>query len=431
MAIALNGPGRRASACIMAALLPAVALAADPAAPGWSLGIRATSTSYQTEDASGATENHLLFYEHYAGSATGLAGGALTVRAAGRFADAPPGAPLDPEHARLATGLLEAKIGPALRVQLGRQFLQAGVAGLTLDGARAAWRGRRVAEASVWGGAAAPADHRWDVGSLDRDAAAGGRVVLRTPGRGRLGFSAAYRERYGVVAERPAGVDWTGSPGRDLRALARTSYDLESERWLRLEAQLRWRPAGGRTEVHLQAVDRRPSVDAASWFARFTDLERIRLVRGGLRWENERRFGAEAEYVGSFTGARSANRVGLAALLPGARVGYSLRVGDVGDESSFFGEAAWQARPWLRLEAEAVFLTYALFQDAPADQERDLTTLAARARVRLRPGLNLAAEVQSLSNPGYDSDVRILVGLDAAMGRGASRLGLDRGGWLR
>jgi hypothetical protein len=434
MVPALRGMRRPLAAGLAFALLAAGTAAAEDAAvppSTWSLGLRATGYTYQTEDATGATENHTLFYEHYAGSAAGLAGGVLTVRAAGRFAETPPGAPLDPERSRLALGLVEAKLGPALRVQLGRQFLQSGVAGLTLDGARAVWRGRRIAEASVWGGAAAPADHAWEPGSLDESAAAGGRIVLRTPGTSRLGFSAAYRERYGVVAERPVGADWAGALGRDLRALARTTYDLEGDRWMRLEAQLRWRPRRGRTEVHVQALDRHPSVDAASWFSRFTDLERIRLVRAGLRWENEKRFGAEVEYVGSFTGARTANRAGLAVLLPGARIGYSLRVGDAGDESSFFGEAAWQARRWLRLEAEAAYLTYALFQDAPADQERDLTTLAARARVGLRPGLNLTAEVQSLSNPGYDQDVRVLVGLDAAMGRGASRFGLDRGGWLR
>jgi hypothetical protein len=70
-------------------------------------------------------------------------------------------------------------------------------------------------------------------------------------------------------------------------------------------------------------------------------------------------------------------------------------------------------------------------QDAPADQERDLTTLAARAKVDLRPGLRLLAEVQSLTNPEYDEDVRFLVGLDISMARGNSRFGLDRGGWLQ
>ncbi len=50
--------------------------------------------------------------------------------------------------------------------------------------------------------------------------------------------------------------------------------------------------------------------------------------------------------------------------------------------------------------------------------------------MRLRSGLNLTAEVQSLDTPEYDKDVRLLVGVDLAMGRGVSRFGLDRGGWL-
>ncbi|HPF70614.1 MAG TPA: hypothetical protein PLQ13_08105 [Candidatus Krumholzibacteria bacterium] len=423
-------------AWVCAAALPAVAPAADaplPTPPGasWSWSLRSTAYAYQTEDAAGSTSDHLRFFEHYAGTASGLAGGGLTVRIAGRFADALDRPGWDPATSRLATGLADLRVGSGLHVQAGRQFLQSGVAGLTLDGARVAYVGRTVSEASAWAGAAAPADHAWAMGSLDDDAAAGGRVVLRA-GRGvKVGASAAYRERYGRIAERPVGVDATARLGRHAQALARAAFDLEGDRWQRLEAQARWRPGGGAAELHAQVLDRYPTVDAASWFSRFTDLERVRLARAALRWENPRRYGAEVEYVGSFTGARTDNRVGLAALLPMARVGWSQRVGDAGDESTVYGEVSWQARPWLRLEGEASYLTYALFQDAPADDERDLTTLAGRARIALRSGLNVTAEVQSLDNPGYDKDVRVLVGVDLAMGRGASRFGLDRGGWLR
>jgi hypothetical protein len=108
-----------------------------------------------------------------------------------------------------------------------------------------------------------------------------------------------------------------------------------------------------------------------------------------------------------------------------------VRFGDAGEENSLYGEAGWQVRPWLRLEGEASYLTYALIADAPASDERDLTTLAARVRARLRPGLDLTAEVQRLDNPLYSSDVRCLLGVDLAMARGTSRYGLDRGGWLR
>jgi hypothetical protein len=44
--------------------------------------------------------------------------------------------------------------------------------------------------------------------------------------------------------------------------------------------------------------------------------------------------------------------------------------------------------------------------------------------------MDVTLEVQSLDNPGYSEDVRVLAGLDLTMGRGASRFGLDRGGWL-
>lgn len=419
---------------LAAAVLPAAA-AVDPAPvappPSWSFGLGSTAYAYQREDTAGRSSDHVRFHQHFAVTAAGLADGRLAIRAAGRFADTPDGAGPWFEPSRLHTGLLEARLGARVRAEAGRQFLQAGVAGLTLDGARLAWRGRGGATASVWAGAAARADHAWAVADFDQDAAAGAQVVVR-PGRSqRLGFSAAYRERRGIVASRPVGLEYVTTAVRGLRAAGRAAYDLEGERWVKLEAQGQWRPAAGRPVVTAQYVDRSPGVDAASWFSRFTGLARIRLARAGVRWESARGWGGEVEWLGSFVGPRVSSRVGMAALLPAARVGYWLRSGDAGDENAVYGEVRWRARPWLCLEGEASHLTYALLADAPADQERDLTTLAVRARAALRPGLDVVAEVQSLRDPVYDKDVRLLVGVDAAMGRGASRFGLDRGGWLR
>lgn len=417
---------------MIAAVLPAGAaeLQAVAPVPSWSFGLMANGYAYQSVDSTGTTSDEFRFYQHFAGTASGLAGGGLTFRTAGRFANTPSDAGPMFEAARLHTALLEQRLGARGRVQVGRQFLQSGVAGLTLDGVRMVYRGQGGLEASVWGGGAVPSGHAFELADFDQAAAVGGRVVFR-PGRNhRLGLSAAYRERYGVVAVRPIGCEYSTTAVRSLRALARASYDLEGERWVRLEAQGQWQKVRTRPALMVQYVDRYPTVDAASWFSRFTDLERIRVLRAGLRWESAARFGGELEYQGAFVGDRTSNRIGLAALLPGARVGYSVRVGDAGDENSLYGEVGWQARPWLRLEGEASYLTYALLADAPQDEERDLVTLAGRARLNLRSGLNITAEVQALENPQYDSDVRFLLGVDLAMGRGASRFGLDRGGWL-
>jgi hypothetical protein len=45
--------------------------------------------------------------------------------------------------------------------------------------------------------------------------------------------------------------------------------------------------------------------------------------------------------------------------------------------------------------------------------------------------MDFIVEFQGLENPLYSEDFRILAGLDLTMGRGSSRLGLDRGGWFR
>lgn len=397
----------------------------------WALGMRSTGYAFQTEDAAGNTEDHFRFFQHYNGSVSGLAGGAITFRAAGRFANSAvvdyPGF----ENSRLYTGYMEARLGAHIRARMGRMFLQSGVAGLTLDGAWMSWRRNRNLEVSLWGGGRAPIGHGYEWSDYGQDQAYGARLFFSPARKHRLVLSGAYRERYGEVSESPLGVEYVTTAVQNLRALARLIYDSETDRWSRLEAQGQWRARRGQPVVTFQFVDRHPSVDAQSWFARFTDLERISLLRSAVSWRNVNEYGGEVEYVGSFVGSRSSSRVGLAALLPLGRIGYSLRVGDQGDENSVYGDFGWDTTSWLRLEAEASYLTYALFSDAPTESERDLTTLAGRLCARLRPGLNLTAEVQSMKNPLYDSDVRFLLGIDMAMARGTSRLGLDRGGWLR
>lgn len=428
--------GVAAAALSLALVLVAgPAFAASPAAvpppSSWNLSLRSTAYLYQIEATRDGSVDEQRFYQYAAGGASGLAGGWLSLRASGRFANAPAGAAPWFDTSRLYSGYLEVRLGSRSRARVGRQFLQAGVAALTLDGAEVSYGRGGPLEAAAWGGARAPYGSALALGDFDRDAAAGARVVVAPDRRVRLAFSGAYRERAGAVAERPVGCEVATTAVRRLTALARAAYDLESDRWARLEAQARWLPAATRPAVTLQYVDRRPSIDAASWFARFDDLGRIRLARGAVRWESRARYGGELEYVGSFVEERAASRLGVALLLPVARVGWSIRTGDAGEENGVYGEAAWQVRPWLRLEGEASYLTYALLQDAPAAQERDLTSLAARARARLRPGLDITAELQRLDNPLYDSDVRLLLGVDLAMARGASRLGLDRGGWRR
>lgn len=415
--------------CLM--LVTSAGLAATPSAPSWQVRYKATGYSFQNQIRSAEEVDHRHQYHGLSGSASGLAGGWLTVRGAGRFAGGQPTDINGAEEAKLYTGLLEAQLKPGMKVLAGRQFVQAGVAGLTLDGVRWNYRPDRAWDLTAFGGARAPSSLAFETDKFDQNTAAGGRVAYRVNPRWRLSASAAYRERDGLIAERPVGAEVVTSAVRHTRLLGRVAYDLEQQRWARVQAQGQWRPSPDAPVVDLQYIDRHPSIDAASWFARFTTLERIRLARLAVRRELPNRFGGEFEYLGSFVGTRTSSRLGLAVLVPGGRVGYSLRLGHAGEENRFYGELQHWFTDWLQLGGEASLLTYALLEDAPADQERDLTTLAARARIELRPGLRVLAEVQSLDNPYYKEDVRFLVGLDVSMARGSSRLGLDRGGWLR
>jgi hypothetical protein len=432
-----------ASVVVLAARAsPAAAAEEPPAAPGaapsgrgsettpWWFRLRSTAYIFQEEHPAGATLDRVGAYQGFDGAVLGLAGGRLALRASGRFADDLALAETVTERTRLTTGYLEARPGGGVTARLGRQFVQEGGTGLTLDGVMLRHAPSRSVDAVLWGGARAPFTHELDVGDFGDDGALGVRVGVRPAERIRVSGSWAYRERGGRVASRPMGLEASASPiaGLDLRG--RAAYDLESEQWHRAEALARWRPPRCRAVLSAQVIDRSPDVDGASYFARFAGAERIRLARSSVRYERPDRFGGEVEYVGSFVDERTATRVGAAVLVPIGRLGYSVRFGDAGEEDRWYGDVAWAARPWLRVEGSASFATYALLEDAPEADERDLTSATIGVRATPRPGMDVTLEVQSLDNPGYSEDVRVLAGLDLTMGRGASRFGLDRGGWL-
>jgi hypothetical protein len=410
------------------------AAARDPATapvPSWWLHSRSTGYAFQTEDADGVELDRFGAYQEFDGNLWGLAGGWLSVRASGRFADDLSLAERTTDRSRLYVGHIETRPGARWTARLGRQFLQEGVTGLTLDGLWFSARPSRKIEARLWAGARAPLDRGFEAGDLGDETAAGARILANPHPMLRVSASGAYRERGGVVASRPVGLEGTLTPLPRLRATGRATYDMEREGWQRAEALVQWQRLPGCPVFSAQIVDRRRAVDAASWFARFEDIERVRIGRFSIRQELPSGFGGQIEYVGAFVDERTSARIGGAALFPLGCVGYSVRIGDAGEESRWYGDLSWRARPWLRVGGGATFATYALLENAPSSEERDLTTLFARLRFEPRDGTAFFLEAQSLDNPHYEEDIRVLAGLDLTMGRGTGRFGLDRGGWMR
>jgi hypothetical protein len=401
-------------------------------APSWRLQLRTTTYGFQTVDPSGPDLDHLGGYQEFDGAVSGLVDGHLTVRAAGRFADDLWLKERTTTRERLYTGHVEGRLGSMLTARLGRQFVQEGPTGLTLDGLWLALRPSAMWGLRVFGGARAPLSRKIEAGTLGDDPAWGARVTCAPLRQLQLAASYAYRETAGRIATRPLGLEAGLTPWPGLRGTGRLSYDLQRERWDRAEALAQWQPRRNLPVLSAQVIDRAPAIDDGSYFARFVGAaERLRLARCTLRYEHRTRMGAELEYVGSFVDERTATRLGAALLFPYGQVGYSARIGDAGEESSWYGFLRWLPVGWLSLDGGATLSTYALLQDAPDSDQRDLTTIYARARARVRDGLRVSAEVQSLDNPVYSKDVRLLLGVDVDMGRGASRFGLDQGGWLR
>jgi hypothetical protein len=415
-----------------------LALGISTAEASWSAGpptgwvrLRTTGYRFQTTDELGLTLNRLGAYQEFDGAVTGLAAGRVALRVSGRFGDDLYLKARTTDRSRLYVGQIEVRPTAMLTARLGRQFVQEGPTGLTLDGLWLSVRPDPCWEMRLWGGARAPLGRTFKSGTLG-DAGAWGARVATTPWRGvRLAASGAYRERDGRVAARPLGLEGQFTmiphlPG--LRASGRLAYDLVREKWERTDVLAQWRPGAALPVFTAQLVDRRPEIDAASYFARFFDAGRwLHIRRASVRYDWARTgFGAEAEWIGSYVGKRTATRIGGSLILPVGRIGYSARLEDAGEESGWFGEVGYPVLPWVRIEAGAALLTYTLLEDTPESDERDLTSAYARAWVRPIEGVGVVLEVQDLKNPESNHDVRFLAGLDLTAGFGASRFGLER-----
>lgn len=394
------------------------AAAATPPGGGldWWVHLRSTGYAFQTVagDEEGTEIDRFGAYQHVEGTVSGLAGGRITLRASGRAADDFQLSERITDRARLYTGYLDARLGGGFGARLGRQFHHQEGTSLTLDGLLLRYKAASGCEVVAWGGVQAPiiTPYRDRTGDFGEDPAAGVRIVGVPDPRVMLTISHAYRERDDRVAARPLGLGMRLMPCKHVRATARAAYDLEQEFWMRAEFAARWRPKRTGPAVILQYVDRSNRADAASYFARFTGVERARVGRLTTRYELANRFGGEIEYSGAWVDTRTSTRVGGAVVVPGGRVGYSARLGDSGEESTFYGDIAHQPLSWLRLGVGASVSTYALFEDAPDDDERDLTTAWGRAEIFPCSGVGVTLEGQRLENPIYSEEFRMLFGLD-------------------
>jgi len=402
--------------------------------PTWWVALHSTGYWLETVDlADGTTTPEFNFYQGYDGSVSGLWKNRLGLRLAGRYQDAPgtyyPNAPAVEKVAYLGYAQLRLPPG-ALFTRLGRMFLQEGPANLTLDGLYLTMKPVRRVEVRAWGGAAAPADLGWSTQSINAAGAAGARVLV-TPARTlRVGLSWAWWQQNQQVAAEPVGGEATWQPVRGLRSVLEAYYDLEQEKWARFNVLAQYQSSTRAPLWTAQYLNRRPYILATSYFRRFTGLDRIQLGRASGRWTAPNGLGGELAYFGGFIGGDATNRITASFLFPYGRAGYSGLFGFAGEENRFFGDLNWQAVTWLRLTGGVVLDTYALLEDAPSNEERDLTTLYAGANVQLREGMNLNMQIQSLENPYESEDVRFLVGLDLFAGRGASAFGLSSGRWF-
>ncbi len=400
----------------------------------WFVRSRTQGYSFQTVDPGETTktEDHFEFYQHFDGAWNGMGNGKWDIRFTTRFANdlAVGYEAIQPD--RLHSFYVQYRFARGTRARLGRMFVQDGPASYTMDGLHLAWKPTHRLEFRGWGGSRSPYGLAYEIGKVEDQGTIGARAIASVTRWMKLSLGWAYLDRNSYVQWQKIGGEAQLQPTRSLRMILRAHYEMESESWDKVEIVGRYQPTPQWPTFGFQFLDRRQSVDVNTYWARFLPyLERVQLGRISARYVNERNWGAELEYFGSFSKELGQNRIGLLAHFPYGQLGYSARLGDAGEESRWIGDLRYVLGGWWDLRAGAMLSTYALFKDAPANEERDLVTLYLRSIMHLRRGFNLHLEVQSLENPQYQEDVRFLIGIDLALSGGSSRLGLGKGAWLQ
>ena len=396
----------------------------------WSAQLRSTTYLYQDETAAGEEIDYAPLYENFDVTVGQVASGRLDFRVSGRYATdlRDEGAILTEDQLYTAYAGLRLDAGQTY-VRVGRQFLQEGTNRHTLDGAWVNFRPVRDWQVRAWAGGEAPVARNFEAAEFGDDAVYGVRVLGRVHPRARVGAWFASRQSGGETTATPIGGELLATPTRGVRALFRASYDTESSELERFDLLTRIAPRRDLPVFTIQYIDRKPIIEGSSFFRIFADdLERISLLRGTARYELENGFGGELEGARSAVDDRNTNRFGVAALAPFVRVGLAYSSGDAGEDLRWYGDARYRFFDRLDVSAGAVFAEYALVEDAPDDQTRDLVTMFVRARYEVIDGLRLRAEIQSLETPLFSDDTRVLLGLDLMAGRGSSRFGLGAGG---
>lgn len=404
------------------------ASAVENAPVTWTAQSRSTAY-FRQEAAPGTTEveDRLPFYENVDLGAANLLGGRVDLRFSGRYAEDFQVDEAFDENGKWFVGYARYHMDRwRTQVRGGRQFIQEGTLFSTLDGGWVSLQPHPQWMVRGWAGSTSPGQREFEFGD---DFRYGGRVVWNAAPRLRFSAWSERQKLAGQTLSLPIGGEVVARPMSTMRALARGSYDLDRSELDRVDLMVNWRHRRDWPTVDVQYLARSQGYEAGTWWEQFRDdLYAVQLVRGSVRWTDRRGVGGELQGFGSFIDERRTGQVGAALLAPHVRLGVAMLGGDAGEQFRIYGDVDYVYRETVDLAAGASFIEYALVEDPTSDQQRDLTTYFARAAWTFTPGARLSTELQVLNNPIYDSDVRLLVGLDLFAGGGASRYGLGTGG---
>lgn len=363
---------------------------------------------WQAEEAQDGVEksvDHLRAYQALMCSLRGIGSENISFRTYLRTTDdLRSDVPGDP-NTRLYHAYLDwRKIGHLVDLRLGRQFLQAGVGSATMDGVRIAVEKRGFFRLIGYAGSEAPYSRKAEFEGWSENNLWGAYLTSGYIYDLDLGLSYIHKNRDGASYWRQFGITAGKDLSPTLSFFGRLDYDLDGGDLQKLLIRVRYQK-GNRLSLYSEFERRKPRIYTGSFFSTFDPKpsSQIRLgsdyrVNGLLRLNGEYRVTAYED--------DSSQRVSVAANFGPGSIGFARQTGYGGKSNGIFGGVNYSFGEKLSVGAKLNFSEYEL-SELVSETERATSSTAQITYIPFR-GLETRLELQNLTNPYYDTDLRVL-----------------------
>lgn len=292
----------------------------------------------------------------------------------------------------------------ATSVSVGRQWLHAGPASMTLDGIKVTQSWDKGFDLTGFVGTETPFTRRFELNGWDETTSGG--VYLRNSAFDKVSFGAGYqqKDRHGELAFREIGLDGTLDLPHGIDLLGRMDLNLLDDNVQRAVLRSRFR-TGGRWGFMGEYRHYKPRLFDRSYFRRF-DLKGNDQFRGGATFHLRPNVTLNAGYTGIFFDGDSDSYLTLGGACPWGSVVWYRGTGTGGDQDGITVSGSYILREVWELFADIDYSLYRWYEDT--DRMYDFSSVFG---LNWRPSRRMAAglEFQNLNNDILSKDFRVLL----------------------